>query len=144
MKEPIRKENEGEWEYKDRYNNFMAFMTRCKIHRMDKAHGNTERFPYNTMELAIYMDHICNLMKPMDHGEEENNDHGEPEVDSKEDRKQTFDRFFEKIEEELKLFKIEKVKRTVDKLPAMDLNDPVVMSQRRDIICSQVQRLSQL
>ena len=78
MKEPIMKEKENEWDYKDRYNNYMAFMTRCRIHRLDASHRNNERFPYNTKELAIYMNHICDLMKPIGEPEEENADHGEP------------------------------------------------------------------
>jgi len=83
MKEPIRKKDEGEWEFKDRYNNYMAFMTRCRITRMDTPHRNTERFPYNTEELAIYMNHICDKMKPVE-DVPENDDHREPSVDSQE------------------------------------------------------------
>ena len=80
MKEPIKKPNEDEWEYKDRYNNYMAFMTRCRIHRIDQSHRNTERFPYTTEELAIYMDHICNIMKPVTEDDEVKDQ--SPELDS--------------------------------------------------------------
>ena len=43
----------------------MAFMTRCKLHQMNKSHRNSARFPYNAEELAIYMHHLINTMKPV-------------------------------------------------------------------------------
>ena len=58
MHEPKRNKDEEEYEYHDRYNNFMAFMTRVKLHRMDKSHANAESFPYNFKELAIYMNYL--------------------------------------------------------------------------------------
>jgi len=35
MIEPKPRKNEDEWDFRDRYNNYMAFMTRCKFHRME-------------------------------------------------------------------------------------------------------------
>ena len=58
MIEPKPFKDESEYEFRDRYNNFMAFMTRVKLHRMETSHANAERFPYNAKELAIYMNHV--------------------------------------------------------------------------------------
>ena len=70
MIEPKLRKGENEWDFRDRYNNYMAFMTRCKIHRMEKSHANRDQFPYNAKELAIYMDHI---MDTLDSGAEIHN-----------------------------------------------------------------------
>ena len=64
MVEPKPRKDESEYEYRDRYNNFMAFMTRCKLHRMENSHPNSARFPYNAKELAIYMNYVMDKMDP--------------------------------------------------------------------------------
>ena len=58
MREPRPYPNEEEYHYRERYNNYMAFMTRCKLHRMETSHNNVESFPYNAKDLAIYMDYV--------------------------------------------------------------------------------------
>ena len=65
MRKPIMKLNEEEYAFRDRYNNYMAFMTRCKIHQMNISHKNQARFPYNAEELAIYMHYLLDHMKPV-------------------------------------------------------------------------------
>ena len=65
MREPKPKPGEDEDDFKARYDNFMAFRTRCKIHRMQVSHRNQEKFPYTKDDLAIYMDDIMDKMSPI-------------------------------------------------------------------------------
>ena len=64
MVEPKVKKDEDDYEYRDRYNHYMAFMTRCKLHRMETSHRNHEKFPYTAKELAVYMDYVIDQMEP--------------------------------------------------------------------------------
>ena len=63
MKEPKKKKDEDDWDFRERYNNYMAFKTRCKTHHMNRSFRNTDRFPYNTEELAIYMNYVCDKIQ---------------------------------------------------------------------------------
>ena len=88
MREPKPKLDEDEFEYKERYNNFMAFRTRCKVHCMEVSHRNAEKFTYTTEELAIYMDYLMEKMDPSPVEEPDANDAEEPENNSELERKQ--------------------------------------------------------
>ena len=50
-----RFDKEKEHKFKNRMNNYNAFMTRIKLVEMVKDHENSEKFPYTTDDLAIYM-----------------------------------------------------------------------------------------
>jgi hypothetical protein len=65
MRKPVAKKDEKDYELRERYNNYMAFMTRCKIHEMTKSHANREHFPYTADDLAIYMLHLINKICPV-------------------------------------------------------------------------------
>ena len=66
MREPKKKDNEEKHEFQERWNNYMAFKTRCRQILVTDSHSNREQFPYSTEELALYMQHLCNLMDPID------------------------------------------------------------------------------
>ena len=63
---------------------------------MDKSHRNSEKFPYTTEELAIYMNYICNTMRPI--VDEDEIDGGEIDefIDEKEQRRLDNERIWEK------------------------------------------------
>ena len=65
MRKPVAKKGEEDYELRERYNNYMAFMTRCKLHEMHTSHMNRDHFPYNADELAIYMHYLINKMVPV-------------------------------------------------------------------------------
>ena len=48
-------------------------MSRCKLTEIQTSHKNCERFPYSADELALYMQHLCDIMEPV--VEEEYDDH---------------------------------------------------------------------
>ena len=60
MREPRPYQNEESYHFRERYNNYMAFMTRCKLTQINKSHKNNEAFPYTAEQLALYMQHLCN------------------------------------------------------------------------------------
>jgi hypothetical protein len=64
MREPKPFKGEEEYENIERYNNYMAFMTRCRLHLMKRSHKNAAKFPYTAEELAIYMKYLCNKICP--------------------------------------------------------------------------------
>ena len=55
MREPKRKDDEEDYQYKERRNTYMAMRTRCKYTEINKSHKNNDRFPYNADQLALYM-----------------------------------------------------------------------------------------
>ena len=65
MRPPKRYEKEEEYAFRERHNNYMAFMTRCRSTQINQSHRNGERFPYTTDQLALYMNHLCNTMDPL-------------------------------------------------------------------------------
>jgi len=65
MRKPVAKKDEKDYELRERYNNYMAFMTRCKLHEMHTSHRNAAKFPYTAEELAIYMLHLINNICPV-------------------------------------------------------------------------------
>ena len=65
MRKPVGRKDEKDYELRERYNNYMAFMTRCKIHEMKDSHRNQEKFPYSAEDLAIYMHHLINKICPV-------------------------------------------------------------------------------
>ena len=65
MREPRRRDNEEDFQYFERRNNYMAMVTRCKLTEIKKSHKNKERFPYTADQLALYMQHLCNVIQPI-------------------------------------------------------------------------------
>ena len=47
--------NEEDYKFKNRKNNYKAFMSRVKLVEMFQEHENNETFPYSADDLAIYM-----------------------------------------------------------------------------------------
>ena len=70
MREPLKKENEEIWAWNERYDNFKALATRCRIHQMTSSHKNADKFPYTAGQLALYMSYVCNQIKPVEDGDE--------------------------------------------------------------------------
>ena len=69
MREPFKKDKEEDYEFRERYNNYMAFMTRCRQTQINESHRNNEKFPYTADELALYMHNLCNNMEPISEDE---------------------------------------------------------------------------
>ena len=65
MREPKRRDNEEDFQYFERRNNYMAMVTRCKLTEIKRSHKNKERFPYTADQLALYMQHLCNVIQPI-------------------------------------------------------------------------------
>ena len=65
MREPQRRNDEEDYQYTERRNNFKAFMSRCKLTEIKTSHQNNEEFPYTANQLAVYMNHLCNTMDPI-------------------------------------------------------------------------------
>ena len=55
MRKPTRMKDEEEYKFLDRWNNYMAFMSRCKLSYMKKSYSNKCKFPYTSLDLARYM-----------------------------------------------------------------------------------------
>jgi len=66
LRKPKRGDKEEDWEFIERFNDYMAFQARCKIVEMKKSHSNKEEFPYTTDILAIYMKCRMNKRSPPD------------------------------------------------------------------------------
>ena len=64
MREPKRRANEEDYEYQDRCNNFKAFQARCRQTRVERSHQNSDQFPYTIEQLALYMQHLCDVLEP--------------------------------------------------------------------------------
>ena len=47
MMEPIKKNNEEEWEFQMRRNDHVALVTRCKLANLTTSHKNGDLFPYS-------------------------------------------------------------------------------------------------
>ena len=65
MREPRPYPNEENYKYRERYNNFIAFMTRCRLTQINNSYKNNDKFPYTAGDLALYMQHLCNTMDPI-------------------------------------------------------------------------------
>ena len=46
MREPVKKSNEELYEWNERYDNYKALVTRCRVHYMKEPHRLFEKFPY--------------------------------------------------------------------------------------------------
>jgi len=64
MREPVKRDHEELWSWNERYDNYKALVTRCRIHEMRNSKRNVDKFPYTAEELAIYMDYICDEIRP--------------------------------------------------------------------------------
>jgi len=47
MRLPQRQKEEKDYEYQERWNNYMAFMTRCRMTQINHSHKNSDEFPYD-------------------------------------------------------------------------------------------------
>ena len=65
MREPKKRDQEEDYKFTERKNSFMAMMTRCKLTEIKKSHKNKDIFPYNSDQLALYMQHLCNAIQPI-------------------------------------------------------------------------------
>jgi len=64
MRPPKRFNDEEDYKFRERRNNHIAFMTRCRLTEITKSHRNLDVFPYDEDELALYMKHLCDTMNP--------------------------------------------------------------------------------
>ena len=55
LREPKQYLNEEDYRFKERKNDYAAFMSRVKLVEMKKSHHNWEDFPYTEDDLARYM-----------------------------------------------------------------------------------------
>ena len=65
MREPRKRNQELDYKFTERKNSYMAMMTRCKLTEIKTSHKNNEHFPYTADQLALYMQHLCNLIHPI-------------------------------------------------------------------------------
>jgi len=64
MREPKQYKNEEDYSFRERKNNYMAFMSRCRLTQINCSHRNSDEFPYDHNDLALYMQHLCNTIDP--------------------------------------------------------------------------------
>ena len=69
MREPKQYMNEEDYKFRERCHNFRAFMSRCKLTEIKTSHRNSEQFPYTADQLALYMQHLCDTMEPVEEEE---------------------------------------------------------------------------
>ena len=69
FREPKKKNDEDVWDWNARFDNFKALVTRCRIHQMTNSKRNYDKFPYTSEDLAVYMNYVCDQMRPGNQGE---------------------------------------------------------------------------
>ena len=58
-------ENEQDYAFLERKYNMIALKSRCYVHEMKKSYKNHDKFPYNEIDLARYMNYQLDQMSPL-------------------------------------------------------------------------------
>ena len=64
LREPLKKDGEDLWSWNERFDNYKTLMTRSRVHEMRQSKKVWQKFPYTAKQLAIYMNHICDSIRP--------------------------------------------------------------------------------
>ena len=52
MREPLKKDGEEIWAWNERFDNYKALMSRCRVHEMRQSKKVWQEFPYTAKQLA--------------------------------------------------------------------------------------------